>query len=334
METIFNSLLKEKDLSYSEASFLVESIFNSKISNIQLSSILSLLHKKKESFNEIYAFTNYLKKKCKKINISGEFMDTCGTGGDNKGSFNFSTATSILLSTFDIKISKHGNRSVTSKSGSFDVLESLGIKILSDPKKIEKFFLRNNICFLFAPYFHSTLKNVADIRKSIPFRTIFNLLGPLLNPVKLRYQLLGVSNEKNLITHAKCLKKMDLKKGWVVYNEKGYDELTTTSNNFFIEIKNGKLMQKKIISPKSLGFKIRNENELKGGSPKENAFLMRRLFDGETGAIRDNVVLNTAAALVICEKVKSIEEKPKNPKSNYAVVGLYFYKNVPFPVSF
>ena len=113
---------------------------------------------------------------------------------------------------------------------------------------------------------------------------------------------------KNLITHAKCLKKMNLKKGWVVYNENGYDELTTTSNNFFIEIKNGKLMQKKIISPKSLGFKIRNENELKGGSPKENAFLMRRLFDGETGAIRDNVILNTAAALVICEKVKSIEE--------------------------
>ena len=101
---------------------------------------------------------------------------------------------------------------------------------------------------------------------------------------------------------------MNLKRGWVVYNENGYDELTTTSNNFFIEIKNGKLMQKKIINPKSLGFKIRNENELKGGSPKENAFLMRRLFDGETGAIRDNVILNTAAALVICEKVKSIEE--------------------------
>ena len=123
MKTIFDNLIEEKDLSYSEASFLAESIFKSNISNIQLSSILTLLHKKKESFNEIYAFTNYLKKKCKKINITGKFMDTCGTGGDNKGSFNFSTATSILLSTFNIKISKHGNRSVTSKSGSFDVLE-------------------------------------------------------------------------------------------------------------------------------------------------------------------------------------------------------------------
>tara|TARA_B100001939_G_scaffold297333_1_gene271749 strand:- start:977 stop:1984 length:1008 start_codon:yes stop_codon:yes gene_type:complete len=308
IQNIFDTLMQKKDLDERQSDFLVKKIFNRETDPVQTAIILTLMHQKGESFEEIYSFIKYLKSKSLKLNLKGNFLDTCGTGGDSKNSFNFSTATSILLAAFNIKIVKHGNRSVTSKSGSFDVLESLGVKILSDPKKIEKFFLRNNICFLFAPYFHSTLKNVADIRKSIPFRTIFNLLGPLLNPVKLRYQLLGVSNEKNLITHAKCLKKMDLKKGWVVYNEKGYDELTTTSNNFFIEIKNGKLMQKKIISPKSLGFKIRNENELKGGSPKENAFLMRRLFDGETGAIRDNVVLNTAAALVICEKVKSIEE--------------------------
>ena len=114
-------------------------------------------------------------------------------------------------------------------------MESLGIRILSDPKKIEKYFIKNNICFLFAPYFHSTLKDVAEIRKSIPFRTIFNLLGPLLNPVKLKYQLLGVSDEKNLaITHAKCMKQLKIKKGWVVFNENGYDELTTTSNNIYV----------------------------------------------------------------------------------------------------
>ena len=251
-----------------------------------------------------------------KLKLKGSFIDTCGTGGDNKNSFNFSTATSILLSTFDIKIIKHGNRSVTSKSGSFDVLESLGIKIFADPKKIENFFLKNNICFLFAPYFHATLKNIADIRKSIPFRTIFNLLGPLLNPVKLKYQLLGVSDEKNLMTHAKCMKQLGIKKGWVVYNENGFDELTTTSNNIFVEIKDGKLKPKRKINPISLGFKLRTETELKGGSPKENAFLMKRLFDGETGAIRDNVVLNTAAALVVCEKVNSLKEGIKLAQKN------------------
>ena len=308
MKTIFNNLLNEKDLSLSEASLLVESIFNSNISNIQLSSILTLLHKKKESFNEIYAFANFLKKKCKKINISGEFMDTCGTGGDNKGSFNFSTATSILLSTFNIKISKHGNRSVTSKSGSFDVLESLGIDISSKSSHIKKNLETNNICFLFAPNFHNSLKHVAEVRKSLPFKTIFNLLGPLLNPLKLSYQLLGVSNYDNLLTHAKCLSKMNLKKAWVVFGEKGYDELTTTSKNYIIEVKKNKISKVKTLDPKEIGFKIRKQNDLKGGTPQENAFIMRRLFEGESGAIRDNVILNAAAGLFICDKVKNIRE--------------------------
>ncbi len=308
MKKIFNNLLSEKDLSFSEASLLVESIFKSNISSVELSSILTLLHKKKESFEEIYAFINYLKKKCKKLNISGEFMDTCGTGGDNKGSFNFSTATSILLSTFNIKISKHGNRSITSKSGSFDVLESLGINISSELSNIKKNLKKNGICFLFAPNFHSSLKHVAEVRKSLPFKTIFNLLGPLLNPLKLHYQLLGVSNHENLITHAKCLSKMNLKKSWVVYGEKGYDELTTTSKNYIMEIKKNKISKVKILDPKEIGFKIRKESELKGGTPEENAFIMRRLFEGESGAIRDNVILNTAAGLIICEKAKNIKE--------------------------
>ena len=235
-------------------------------------------------------------------------MDTCGTGGDNKGTFNFSTATSILLSTFNIKISKHGNRSVTSKSGSFDVLESLGIDISSELSHIKKNLKANNICFLFAPNFHNSLKYVAEVRKSLPFKTIFNLLGPLLNPLKLNYQLLGVSNYENLLTHAKCLSKMNLKKAWVVFGEKGYDELTTTSKNYIIEVKKNKISKVRTLDPKKIGFKIRKQNELKGGTPQENAFIMKRLFEGESGAIRDNVILNTAAGLFICDKVKNIKE--------------------------
>ncbi|MBD22391.1 MAG: anthranilate phosphoribosyltransferase [Alphaproteobacteria bacterium] len=316
IQDIFNQLFKKNNLNEKQSDLLVKKIFNGELNNIQTTIILTLLYQKGESFEEIYSFVKFLKSKSLKLKLKGSFIDTCGTGGDNKNSFNFSTATSILLSTFDIKIIKHGNRSVTSKSGSFDVLESLGIKIFADPKKIENFFFKNNICFLFAPYFHATLKNIADIRKSIPFRTIFNLLGPLLNPVKLKYQLLGVSDEKNLMTHAKCMKQLGIKKGWVVYNENGFDELTTTSNNIFVEIKDGKLKPKRKINPISLGFKLRTETELKGGSPKENAFLMRRLFDGETGAIRDNVVLNTAAALVVCEKVNSLKEGIKLAQKN------------------
>ena len=243
-------------------------------------------------------------------------MDTCGTGGDKKGSFNLSTATSILLSTFDIKISKHGNRSVTSKSGSFDVLEALNIKIRKEQNHHKKNLEKHNICFLFAPYFHEILKNVADIRKSLPFRTIFNLLGPLLNPIDLKFQLMGVSDKINIETHARCLSKLNLKKAWVVNNEKGYDELTTTSKNYFIEIKKDKVSKINILEPQKLGFKIRKEDELKGGTPQENAFIMKRLFEGESGAIRDNVILNSAAGLMICNKAKHIEDGIKMASTN------------------
>ncbi len=313
---IFDKLTKKKDLNLLESDFLVKKIFSSNFDSNQLSSILTLLSQKKECFEEIFAFAEYLKSKCKKINVTGDFMDTCGTGGDKKGSFNLSTATSILLSTFNIKVSKHGNRSVTSKSGSFDVLEALNINIRKEIEYNKKYLKKHNICFLFAPYFHDILKNVADIRRSLPFKTIFNLLGPLLNPINLKFQLMGVSEKINLKTHAKCLSKLKLKKAWVVYNEKGYDELTTTSKNYYIEIKNNKVSGIKILEPRKLGFKIRKEEELKGGTPQENAFIMKRLFEGESGAIRDNVALNSAAGLVICGKAKNIEEGVKMAYNN------------------
>ena len=316
IDIIFKKLLAKKDLNLVESNFLVKKIFSSDFNSNQLSSILTLLFQKKECFEEIFAFSQYLKSKCKKINVNGDFMDTCGTGGDKKGSFNLSTATSILLSTFDIKISKHGNRSVTSKSGSFDVLEALNIKIRKEQNHHKKNLKKNNICFLFAPYFHEILKNVADIRKSLPFRTIFNLLGPLLNPIDLKFQLMGVSDKINLETHARCLSKLNLKKAWVVYNEKGYDELTTTSKNYFIEIKKDKVSKINILEPQKLGFKIRKEKELKGGTPQENAFIMKRLFEGESGAIRDNVILNSAAGLIICNKAENIEDAIKMASTN------------------
>ena len=305
---IFNKIIKGTTLNQSESDFLAEQIINEKWNHYQIVSVLTFLYINGESFEIIYAFIKILRSKISKISLSGPIMDTCGTGGDNKNSFNFSTATSIVLSSCNVKIAKHGNRSVTSNSGSFDVLESLGIKIDLNLKDTKKFFDKNNICFLFAPKYHSTLKNFAIIRKSLPFKTIFNLLGPLLNPVKLDYQIIGVSDEKNLETHAKCISHLKYKKAWVVFNTNGYDELTTTSNNLFIEIKNGVISKKKQLDPRDLGFKLRKEKDLNGGSPQENAFLMKRIFEGETGALRDNVVLNSAAGLLISEKVKTLKQ--------------------------
>lgn len=315
-QIIINKLLNKIDLNSTESKSLIKSILNNNFNEIQTGIILTLLNIKKESLIEIHSFVECLRTLSIKLKLKGDLMDTCGTGGDNKNSFNFSTATSILLSTFEINIAKHGNRSVTSKSGSFDVLESLGIKITSNIKYLENYYKKHNICFLYAPFFHSSLKTVANVRKSIPFKTIFNLLGPLLNPVKLKYQLLGVSKKENLSTHAACLKKMGLKKGWVVFNENGYDELTTTSKNYYIEVSKNKIWSKQILDPEKLGFKKRKDKDLQGGTPEENAFLMRRLFEGETGAIRDNVLLNTAAALVICEKAESLKEGIKKAEEN------------------
>lgn len=295
-------------LSESESNLFAENVINRKINDYEIVSLLSFLFQNGEKYEEIFAFVKLLRKKMKKISLSGSIMDTCGTGGDYKNSFNFSTATSIVLSACDVKIAKHGNRSVTSKSGSFDLLESLGIKLDLNKNDTVKYFKKNNICFLFAPHYHSVLKNFSEIRRSLPFRTIFNLLGPLLNPVKLDYQLLGVSDEKNLETHAKCISKLNLKKAWVVYNLNGYDELTTTSKNLFIEVKNGKVSKKRVLDPGEIGFKIRKDQELRGGSAQENSFLMKRVFEGETGAIRDNIVLNAAAGLLISGKVKTIKQ--------------------------
>jgi anthranilate phosphoribosyltransferase len=307
-EKIFNKLITKSSLSEKDCDQIAQKVVNEDLDSYQISSLLSFLFVRGESFNEIYSFVKILRNKMDKISLSNNLMDTCGTGGDNKNSFNLSTATSIALSACGIKIAKHGNRSITSKSGSFDVLESLGIQIDLNKSQTKKFFNRNGICFLFAPKYHSILKNFAHIRKSLQFRTIFNLLGPLLNPAGLKYQLLGVSDEKNLETHAKCLAKLKLKRAWVVHNMNGFDELTTTSKNIYIEIKNGIVGKKKILDPHKLGFKVRKDNELRGGTSQENAFLLKRVFEGESGALRENLILNSAAGLLISEKVNNLKQ--------------------------
>ena len=305
---IYRKIISGEQLSVADSYKIFNAIFEDKISLQEICAILTILSFRGESYQEILGVSKVLIKRSKKISLNKQLIDTCGTGGDNKNSFNISTATAILLSACNVMVSKHGNRSVTSKSGSIDVLEALGIKILEKNNEIKKFFTKHNICFLFAPYFHDSLKKVSDIRKKLKFRTIFNLLGPLLNPSRPCFQLIGVSESKFLKTHALCLSEMNIREGWVVNNSRGYDELTTTSTNFVVKVKNGKISKKIPLSPDDIGLKLCHENELKGGDAKENAFLMHRLFDGETGPIRDNVLLNSAACLMISGKVQNLKE--------------------------
>ena len=295
-------------LNAKESETLFTAIFDGKLNNEQISSILAIFSFRGECFEEILGAINILKKRSKKIKLTGQLIDTCGTGGDNKKSFNFSTATAILASACGLKVAKHGNRSVTSKSGSIDILEALGIEISDSISAIKKMYNKSSICFLFAPNFHKTLGKVAQIRKNLNIRTIFNLLGPLLNPSNISFQLLGVTEKKFLETHSKCLSRMNLKESWVIHNLDGYDELTTTSTNLVVKIKGKKVSKTLKLSPREIGLKICKQNELVGGDSYENAFIMNRLFEGETGPIRDNVVLNTSACLLISGKVKSLKE--------------------------
>ena len=308
IKEIFKKLIHKENLTIKQSSEIFEKIINKNIDPIQISSLLTFLFLKGESFEEIIGAVNVLKKKAKKINLNNDLLDTCGTGGDNKGSFNFSTATAILLSACGVKVAKHGNRSITSKSGSSDVLSSLGININLEEKDQKKFFKRNGICFLFAPNYHPSLKNVMELRKSLPFKTIFNLIGPLLNPASIDYQLLGVGEYRNLKTHSKCISTLGIKSAWVVHNMDGYDELTTLSPNYVYKVKNNKVSKLTRITPEQAGLEYSKEVDLKGGAPEENAYLMHRLFEGETGAIRDNVLLNAGACLNIVNKVSSIKD--------------------------
>lgn len=305
---IFSELINKKDLNYQSSKFLFNKIVNAELNPIQTSSLLTLLRVKNECFDEISAATDILNKKAKKINLSDNLIDTCGTGGDNKNSFNFSTATSILCAACGLKVAKHGNKSITSKSGSSDILESLGIEIKLSDKDQKSNLKKKNICFLFAPIYHQSLKNLKEIRGLLPFKTIFNLIGPLLNPARLDYQLLGVNSKFNLRTHAMYLKKKNMKTAWVIHNLDGYDELTTTAPNIVFKVVGSRIYQNIKITPEEAGLEYSKEKDLVGGSPDENAYLMKRLFEGETGAIRDNVLLNTAACLLISKKVKTLKD--------------------------
>ena len=260
------------ELSTLEAFDIFDAIFKDKLSLQETSAVLTILSFRGETYKEILGVSKVLINRSKKISLGKNLIDTCGTGGDNKNSFNISTATAILLAACGLNVSKHGNRSVTSKSGSIDVLEALGIKILNKNNEIKMFFKKNKICFLFAPFFHESLKKLSETRVKLKFRTIFNLLGPLLNPSKPTFQLIGVSEKKFLKTHALCLKEMDIKEGWVVTSSNGFDELTTSSTNLIMKVKNRKVSKVISLNPEELGLNKSKEVQLKEVTQKKTPF--------------------------------------------------------------
>ena len=302
---ILTLISKGNDLSNKECSFIFEQIMNGNVSDIHIAGFLMGLATKGETIEEIIASATVLRKKSIKIRSPINTLDTCGTGGDSKGSLNISTAVAIVASSCGISIAKHGNKAVSSKSGSSDVLAALGVNINLDISKVEESLKTLGLCFLAAPLYHSSMKNVAAVRSTLGIRTIFNLLGPLINPANTKHQLIGVYDKKLLIPIANCLKKLGSKKVWVVHGRDGMDEITVTNSTDIVELNKGEIIEK-TINPMDFGIAISKEKDLRGGSPEENARQMIDLFNGKQGPYRDIVILNTSASLMISNKCNNI----------------------------
>ncbi|MBV4419470.1 anthranilate phosphoribosyltransferase [Clostridium tyrobutyricum] len=301
-------IVSGNDLSENEAEDVMNSIMSGKEPVSTVSGLLIALKMKGESISEITGCARAMRKMAVPVNLRSEYsIDTCGTGGDGGKTFNISTAASIIAAAAGIKVAKHGNKAVSSKSGSADVLKELGIKIDLDKSKVEKSIDDVGMGFLFAPMYHSAMKNVAGIRKELGVRTIFNILGPITNPAFVKGQILGVYKKE--LTHpiAKTLMNLGCERAMVVHGADGLDEITTTALTYVSELKDGEIKEY-TIDPEEYGIEKASYEDISGGTPKENADIILDILKGKKGKKRDIVVLNSAAALYVGKKVANIKQ--------------------------
>jgi anthranilate phosphoribosyltransferase len=308
---------------------IFSNIIEQKISEQKTKEFLLNLNENGYSKESFFGAVTALKKRMKKISAPKNAIDVCGTGGDKLNTLNISTAVCFVIAAAGISVAKHGNKAVSSTSGSADIFSELGIKISSDAAEIEKTLHEKNLCFLFAPFFHESLKNLAQIRKEFALEfsqpTIFNYLGPLLNPANTNFQLIGTSKKETMrimlevaakksfineidTQNFSQFKNEDEKIIYIVHGFDGMDEITLCNNSYLLRFENNKLYEEEIINPEKFGFKKVGIESLKGKNPKYNAQKLIALLEGEKSAYRDIVILNTAYAFKVAQKVSKIEE--------------------------
>ena len=291
-----HKLLNGEDLSMEMTKAVMDEIMSGKATNAQIASFITAMRMKGETIDEITACAMIMRKCGAKLRHAGDVLDIVGTGGDHAYTFNISTLSSIVISAAGVPVAKHGNRSVSSKCGSADVLEALGVKIDIPVSKSERILEEIGICFMFATHYHPSMKYAAPVRKELGVRTIFNILGPLSSPANANYQLLGVYDENLVKPLARVLKNLGLKKAMVVHGHDGLDEITLTTSSTVCEVNNGNL-NSFFLDPHQFGFEYCQPEDLIGGSPQENAEIARRILGGEKGPKRDIVILNSAVCL-------------------------------------
>jgi len=306
-EKIIETIIAGKNLTFNESKEIFLNIMNGKVSEKLIYDFLLNLSKKGETSEEIAGGVYVLREKALKVETKDEVIDTCGTGGDGKNTLNISTASSLLLASMGVKVAKHGNKALSSKCGSADVLERLKININLKPDGVAKSIEKNNFGFMFAPNYHVAMKYVAPIRKKIGKRTIFNLLGPLSSPANVKRQVVGVFAKKWLMPFANALKNLDSKHAWIIHSEDGMDEISPFSLSEIVELKNNEINEIKI-DPKKMGIKFTNPENLKGQGADYNANKIIDIFSGSKNEFSEAVCLNSAAALVVYNKFDKFED--------------------------
>ena len=300
MEKFFNNLNNKENLTIEESKEAFEILMNGKASDKEIYDFLTFLSAKGEISDEIAGGVYVLREKSKRVNVKN-CVDTCGTGGDGKNTLNISTASALLLSSMGIKVAKHGNKAVSSKCGSGDVLEALNIKINLEPQDIENQIDKNNFGFMFAPNYHSAMKYVGPTRKKIGKRTIYNIIGPLSSPALVKRQVVGVFDRKLLKIFANGLKNLNIKFAWIVNSEDGLDEISPYAKTNVIQLKNGQLSDISI-NPNELNVNAKNFKNLLGDDSKFNANKIIEIFKGNDNDFSKAVCLNAAAGLIVSEK--------------------------------
>ena len=303
-------IVNKEDLSFDEAYTVMNEIMNGETTPTQNAAFLAALSTKSakaETTGEIAGCAKAMREHATPVDTDFDLFEIVGTGGDNAGSFNISTTSAIVAAAGGMKVSKHGNRAASSKCGTADCLEALGVNIDEDPAKCRELLEKVGICFFFAQKYHNSMKYVGAIRKELGFRTVFNILGPLTNPAHPKRQLLGVYDEYLIEPLAKVLMELGVKRGMVVYGMDKLDEISLSAPTKVCEIKDGALHTYEI-KPEDFGLTRCKKEDLAGGDPKENAAITLSVLKGEKGAKRDAVLLNAGAALYIGEKAKSMQE--------------------------
>ena len=314
MKQYIEKIKNLENLSFSESKAAFEILMEGKASDQEIFDFLTLLSKKGEASDEIAGGVFVLRSKSKRVNID-DCVDTCGTGGDGMNTLNISTASALLLASMDIKVAKHGNKAVSSKCGSGDVLEALNIKIDLEPKDVEKQINKNNFGFMFAPNYHSAMRFVGPTRKKIGKRTIFNMIGPLSSPALVKKQVIGVFDKKLLKVFANALNNLDIKFAWIVNSEDGLDEISPYAKTNVVQLKDNKISEI-IIDPYELNIKADKFENLVGDNARFNAEKMINIFNGEDNDFSKAVCLNSAAGLIVNESYKNFEDAYNNAREH------------------